>query len=430
MKKGLIAAGVVAVLALIVWASLRGQRRETGVEVDVEPAERRQISRLVKSSGVVDPRVKVNLSAHVVGKIEQLLVEEGQAVDAGDPVLVLERQAFLSASQDWQARLRQARLDVEQARVDLADAELRLSRSERLAGQGVVSREDLDASRLAATGAGIRLQRSEEAVRQAAANLDKARDDLAKTTVFSPLGGRVITLNAEVGETVYPATMNNPASVVATIADLSEVLAVIDVDETEVVYVELGQAAELLVDALPDRTYQGRVVEIGSSGFSRPDQPDVTFFSVKVLFVEPDPALRPGMSVRAEVITAAHGDALVVPIQSVVERPPLAPAGAAEAADGDARDDDDAEEVQVVFVVEDGEARQRPVETGLSDETHVEIVAGLEAGEAVVAGPYRTLRDLDDGDAVRVEENEKRRRRGGGEDDEEEADADGGEAED
>lgn len=429
MKKGLIAAGVVAVLALIVWASLRGQRRETGVEVDVEPAERRQISRLVKSSGVVDPRVKVNLSAHVVGKIEQLLVEEGQAVEAGDPVLVLERQAFLSASQDWQARLRQARLDVEQARVDLADAELRLSRSERLADQGVVSREDLDASRLAATGAGIRLQRSEEAVRQAAANLDKARDDLAKTTVFSPLGGRVITLNAEVGETVYPATMNNPASVVATIADLSEVLAVIDVDETEVVYVELGQAAELLVDALPDRTYRGRVVEIGSSGFSRPDQPDVTFFSVKVLFVEPDPALRPGMSVRAEVITAAHGDALVVPIQSVVERPPLAPAGAVEAADG-ARDDDEAEEVQVVFVVEDGEARQRPVETGLSDETHVEIVAGLEAGEAVVAGPYRTLRDLDDGDAVRVEENETRRRRGGGEDDEEEAEADGGEAED
>jgi HlyD family secretion protein len=136
------------------------------------------------------------------------------------------------------------------------------------------------------------------------------------------------------------------------------------------------------------------------------------------------------MSVRAEVNTAAHGDALVVPIQSVVERPPLAPAGAA--ADGDAQADDaaddDAEEVQVVFVVADGEARQRPVETGLSDETHVEIVSGLEAGEAVVSGPYRTLRDLDDGDAVRVEENEKRRRRGGGDD--EEAEADGGEAED
>lgn len=405
MKKALIAAAVVAVLGLVVWGSLRGRGRETGVEVDVEAVERRAISRLVKASGVVDPRVKVNLSAHAVGKIDQLLVEEGQAVEAGDPVLVLERQAFLSAAQDWEARLRQARLDVEQARVDLADADLRLSRSERLAEQGVVSREDLEAARLRATGAGLRLRRAEEAVRQAAANLDKARDDLAKTTVFSPLGGRVITLNAEVGETVYPATMNNPASVVATIADLSEVLAVIDVDETEVVYVELGQAAELLVDALPDRSYRGRVVEIGSSGFSRSAQPDVTFFSVKVLFVEPDPALRPGMSVRAEIVTAAHADALVVPIQAVVERPPLAPGG---------EPDEDAEEIQVVFVAEEGEARQRPVETGLSDETHVEIVAGVEAGQPVIAGPYRTLRDLDHGDAVRVERDEERRERGRG----------------
>lgn len=406
MKKALIAVAVVAILGLIAWGSLRGRGRETGVEVDVETVERRPISRLVKASGVVDPRVKVNLSAHVVGKIEQLLVEEGQAIAAGDPVLVLERQAFLSASQDWQARLRQARLDVEQARVDLADAELRLSRSERLAEQGVVSREDLEGARLRATGAGLRLQRAEEAVRQAAANLDKARDDLAKTTVFSPLGGRVIALNAEVGETVYPATMNNPASVVATIADLSEVLAVIDVDETEVVYVELGQAAELLVDALPDRSYRGRVVEIGSSGFSRTAQPDVTFFSVKVLFVEPDPALRPGMSVRAEIVTAAHADALVVPIQAVVERPPLGTGG---------EPDEGAEEVQVVFVAAEGEARQRPVETGLSDETHVEIVSGVEAGHPVIAGPYRTLRDLDHGDAVRVEkEKGDGRRRGGG----------------
>jgi HlyD family secretion protein len=149
------------------------------------------------------------------------------------------------------------------------------------------------------------------------------------------------------------------------------------------------------------------VVEIGSSGFSRPDQPDVTFFSVKVLFAEPDPALRPGMSVRAEVVTAAHAEALVVPIQAVVERPPLGPDGA--------EPDEDADEVQVVFVVEEGEARQRPVETGISDETHVEIAAGLEPGEPVIAGPYRTLRDLDHGDAVRVERDEKRRHGEGGE---------------
>lgn len=416
MKKALAVVAAVAVLGLIVWASLRGRGGEKGVEVDVEAAERRPIARLVKASGVVDPRLKVNLSAHVVGRIERLFVEEGQTVDAGDPVLVIERQAFLSAAEDWEARLRQARVEVEQARVDLADAGLRLSRSERLAEQGVVSREDLEAARLRADSARLTLRRAEESVRAAAANLAKARDDLAKTTVYSPLGGRVIALNAEVGETVYPATMNNPASVVATIADLSEVLAEIDVDETEVVYVALGQEGELLVDALPDRRYRGRVVEIGSSGFSRADQPDVTFFKVKLLFLDADPALLPGMSVRAEIVTAAHADALVVPIQAVVERPPAGP---------DGEPDEDAEEVQVVFVIADGEARQTPVETGLSDETHVEITSGLEPGTRVIAGPYRTLRDLDHGDAVREQRDDRRRRRGGGDEAaEDDADAD------
>lgn len=417
MKKALIAVGVVAVLALIVWGSLRGRGGDRGVEVDAVTVERQPIQRLVKASGMVDPREKVNLSAHVVGRIERLFVDEGQTVEAGDAVLVIERQTFLSSAEEWEARLRQARVEVEQARVDLADAGLRLSRSERLAEEGVVSREDLEAARLRADSARLSLERAEESVRQAAANLARARDDLAKTTVYSPLAGRVITLNAEVGETIYPATMNNPASVVATIADLSEVLAVVDVDETEVVYVELGQEGELLVDALPDRVYRGRVVEIGSSGFSRADQPDVTFFKVKLLFLDPDPALRPGMSVRAEIVTAAHGDTLVVPIQAVVERPPLGP-------DGEP-DEEAEEEVPVVFVIADGEARQTPVETGLSDETHVEVTAGLEAGARVISGPYRTLRDLDHGDAVREEEEGRRRGRDdeGGEDDEEAADA-------
>ncbi|HEX2164410.1 MAG TPA: efflux RND transporter periplasmic adaptor subunit [Thermoanaerobaculia bacterium] len=419
MKKALVAVAVVAVLGLIVWASLRGGGGEEGVAVDVEAVERRSISRLVKASGVVDPRVKVNLSAHVVGKIEQLLVEEGQAVGAGDPVLVLERQAFLSAAQDWQARLRQARLDVEQAEIDLADAQIKLQRAERLAEEGVVAREDLEAARLRRAAGELALRRSESAVRQASANLDKAQDDLQKTTVFSPLAGRVITLNAEVGETVYPATMNNPASVVATIADLSEVLAKVDVDETEVVHVEVGQDAELLVDALPDRVYRGRVVEIGSSGFSRPDQPDVTFFSVEILFVDPDPSLLPGMSVRAEVVSASHPDALVVPIQAVVERPRLGPDGEP------ARD---AEEVPVVFAIEEGEARQRPVETGISDETHVELVSGLDAGAEVIVGPYRTLRDLDHGDPVHVEEDAERS--GSAEDGEDGGDGGGDEGDD
>ncbi|MGH9362350.1 MAG: efflux RND transporter periplasmic adaptor subunit, partial [Thermoanaerobaculia bacterium] len=131
------------------------------------------------------------------------------------------------------------------------------------------------------------------------------------------------------------------------------------------------------------------------SSITKPQQPDVTFFEVKALFDRPDEELRPGMSVRAEIGTATHAGALVVPIQSVVDRPPL---------NAEGRPKEDAEEIKVVFVVEDGKAAQRPVTTGLSDETHVEILSGLKAGEQVIAGPYRSLRDLQAGDAVRISE--------------------------
>jgi HlyD family secretion protein len=316
---------------------------------------------------------------------------------------------------DWRARLAQARSAVRKAEADLESARLRRQRYERLAGEGVVSDEQVEEAQVAATGAEVALDQAGESVAQARANLAKAEDDLRKTTIYAPIGGRVISLNAEQGEVVVSGTMNNPASVIATLADLSEVLAVVDVDETEIVHVAVGQDAELEVDAMPERSFAGRVVEVGSSGFSRPDQRDVTFFNVKVLFAEPAEALKPGMSVRASIVTAVHASALVVPIQAVVERPPLGDDG--EAGTGG----EEEEEVQVVFVVADGEARQRQVDTGISDTTHVEITAGLAAGELAVTGPYRVLRKLEDGEAVRVEDDDDEGGDDGGDDETEES---------
>jgi HlyD family secretion protein len=248
------------------------------------------------------------------------------------------------------------------------------------------------------------------------ANLTQAQDALSKTTIYAPLTGRVIALSAEEGEVVVSGTMNNPASVIGTIADMSEILATVDVDETEIVNVKVGQPAVLKVDAVPSKEYHGKVVEVGSSGFSRPQQPDVTFFKVKILLDDPDPDLRASMSVRAEIHTAAHPDVLTVPIQAVVERRPLG-------ADGKATADGKDEEVKVVFIVEGGKVRQRPVQTGLSDETHVELLSGVKPGEQVVTGPYRTLKDLKDGDAVHVsktsEEEDRKSGSGGKSEDEE-----------
>ena len=415
MKKALIIAGVVLVLGAVVFASMRGSRGEKGKKVYAEEVKRRDISRLVKASGEIDPREKVNISAHVVGKIERLYVEEGDRIEAGRPFLDLEKEAFVAERDQWAAQVRSARTDVSRAEVGLADARRKLARARTLSTQGVVSREQLEAAELEERSLRLQVQGAREAVQQAEAQLSRARDDLGKTTIYAPLSGRVIKLSAEEGEVVVSGTMNNPASVIGTIADLSEILARVDVDETEIVYVRPGQTAKLKVDAIPDRAYSGRVVEVGSSSITKPQQPDVTFFEVKLLFDRPDEDLRPGMSVRAEIDTATHKGALVVPIQAVVDRPPL---------DAEGEPKEDADEIKVVFVVADGKAPQRPVKTGLSDETHVEIVSGLKPGEEVVAGPYRILRDLKHDDAVRISEtSEAEDRRAGRERRDDEAEA-------
>jgi len=405
MKKGLIAAGVVAVLALVLFASLRGSHREKGREVYAEPAARRGISKVVKATGQVDPRIKVNISAHVVAKISRLFVAEGQEVRAGEPFLELEKESFAADRESAMAALEIATSQRRQAEVDLADAQVQLERNRKLVGDGIAPTERLEAAELHARSARLRLEQAGDAIRQARAGLTRAADELRKTTIYAPISGRVIALAAKEGEVVVSGTMNNPASVIATVADLSELLVEVDVDETDIVDVQVGHSAEVRVDAVPDQVYQGRVVEIGSSGFSRPAQPDVTFFKVKVLLLAPDARLRPGMSARAEVQVATHPQALVVPVQAVVDRPPLGE-------DGKPREG--AEEVRVVFVVEKGQAAQRPVEVGIADATHVEIVSGLRAGEQVITGPQRVLRDLEPGAAVRIAEERGDRERGAG----------------
>lgn len=417
MKRVLITLLVVIALAAVVVATLLQERGERAEEVYAEEAVRRTITRTVRASGEIDARVTVDLSAHVVAKIEELYVEEGEEVVAGQPFLELEKEAFTAAVESWRAQLHQAESRVRQAEVELADAQVRLRRAERLMAEGIVSQEDLDSAKLRKESAELRLEEQRDSVAHARANLEKALDDFGKTTIYSPISGRVVSLEAEEGEVVVSGVMNNPATKIATVADLSELLAEIDVDENEIVAVEVGQPVEVRVDAVADRTYSGRVVEVGSSGFIRPGQGDVTFFEVDVLLDEPDQALRPGMSVRADVEVASHDDAVVVPIQAVVsrERPASAAGstGSVDSADGRSTEsaapaaeaeDGEPEPAEVVYVIEDGVARRRDVETGLSTVTHVEIVSGLDGGEMVVTGPFRTLRDLEDGDPVTPED--------------------------
>lgn len=414
MKRWLIAIVVVAALAAIVLGAVFGSKEEGGERVYVEPVVRQEITEVVKASGEIQARVSVDISAHVVAKIENLYVQEGQTVAAGQPFLELEKEAFTAATESWEAQLRQATTRVRQAEVALADAEVKLRRARRLSEEGIVSAEQLEAAELQRTSAELTLDEARDAVANARASLTKARDDLSKTTLYAPIDGRVVELNAEEGEVVVSGMMNNPATKIATVADLSELLAELDVDENEIVAVEVGQEVEVTVDALPDQVYRGRVVEVGSSGSTRAGQGDVTFFEVDVLLENADDRLRPGMSVRADIHTESSASALVTPVQAVVEREPAS--SESEVVGGD-------ETVQVVFVVEDGVAVRREVETGISTITEVELLSGVEEGEEVVTGPFRTLRDLEDGDAVRVSEESS-----GDEEDEGDGEEDEGEA--
>jgi len=418
LKKGLIVAAVVVVLALVLWGSMSGGSSHKGKEIYAEAAQRRDISQIVKATGQIDPRVKVNISAHVVAKIARLFVVEGQDVKAGQPFLELEQQVFTAERDRAAATVEMARSQRRQAEVERADADFQLERQKNLVEQGIASHDRLEAAQLRARSAKLQVEQAGEAISQATATLDRAKDDLHKTTIYAPISGRVITLQAKEGEVVVSGTMNNPASIIATVADLSELLAEVDVDETDIVNVQVGQPAEVTVDAVPDHRYHGRVVEIGSSGYSRPQQPDVTFFKVKILLADPDKSLRPGMSARAEIRVATHPQALVVPVEAVVFRKPLDAKGKAKEGE---------EEVKVAFTVEKGKAVQHAVQTGIADATHVEIVSGIAPTAQVVTGPHRIVKTLDSGDAVQVQKpdqakKEKGAKKGSDEDEEKEKD--------
>lgn len=390
MKRKLIIAGVVVLIAVIVGASLMSGEDE-GERVYAEEVALRDLESVVSAPGQIDPKVKVNISAHVIGKIEKLYFEEGDLVKRGDRMVELERIALTAQRDRVQSELASRQIELRRAQINLDQAQLNFNRGQKLRQEGIQTEAVYEQARLDLENARANLAAAREAVRQAQAALTQARDDLERTTIVAPIDGKVVSLNAREGEVVVTGTMNNPGSVIAVLADLSEVLVEAEVGETEVVGIEVGQPVRIEVDAVSDAVYQGQVVEIGSSASaSGAAGSGLRFFNVKILLLAPDERLRPGMTAQVEIITSAQTDVLTVPVQSVVER--------------DLEEDETDGKVKVVPVIEDGVIALRRVETGISDATHVQIVSGLEAGQMVVTGPFRTLTRLKDGDRVTIRE--------------------------
>lgn len=386
--------GGLALLTVIVIASLMGDR-EHGEKVYATTAETGEIESVVSATGAIDPKVKLNISAHVIGKIEKLYFNEGDWVEKGQKLVELERVAIEAVRDRTSAQLRNAQIEVRRAQVNLDQKKLELDRARQLHNEGVLTEEAYERSRLDYENAAAAVASANEGVRQAQAALGSAQDDLNRTTLVAPISGRVVSLNAQEGEVVVTGTMNNPGSVIATIADLSDILVEARVSETEVVDVSLGQRARVEVDAIRDHTYEGQVVEIGSSAeASAAAGAGLRFFKVKVLLNEQDDRLRPGMTANVEIVTNSVSGSIRIPVQSVVER---GPSGEPIASGSQTE-----ERTSMVPVVVDGVIELKEVETGISDATHVQIVSGLDQGDLVVTGPFRTLRTLRSGDRVVV----------------------------
>ena len=392
MKKPIVIVLVVGIAAVIFFVSLVGNR-EKGIEVYQYTVEKRDLLSIVSASGIIEPRVRVNISSNVIGEIVKLAVKEGQGVNKGDLLLQIDPQQYQAEVRRLKAYLKVAEIKVEQAEVNLRDASNNLERVNSLYEKGFVSQKELEAAQVKYEVAEVQLKSAKEEVAQAQASLERAEDQLKKTTFVAPMSGIVSKLNAEEGETVITGTMNNPGTVIMTIADMSEVLATVDVDETEINRVGLGQKAKVTVDAVAGKEYVGRVINIASSATK---EGDVSVFQVEIALETPDQNLKPGMTSRAKIETDFRSDIFAIPLQSVVEREVEV------TEDGKKKK----EKRDVVFLIEENMAKMVPINTGISDDTDVEILSGVKEADSVITGPYRNLKNLKNGDAVRVKKEE------------------------
>jgi HlyD family secretion protein len=407
--KVILGIGALAVVsASAAWFVRRGRVPE--VEVQVGEVARKEIVSVVLANGKLQPRSKVDVSANIAGQVVNLAVREGDRVAKGDFLLQIDKVQYQASAQSSEANLQSLLHDLEAARAGLEQARYDHEKAQRSFRDELIPESELQRARSTFDSAQASLLAAEGRVAQARAALAGARDTLDKTTIRSPLDGIVTSLPIHEGEVAVIGTMNNPGTVLMTISDLATMEADLAVDETDVPRLAVGQEATLTIEAYPDAKFRGVVREVGSSPIQAGSAAAVRTgttsteaidFEVKVTLLDPPADVRPGFSVTGEIETGRAVDVPVVPIQALVTREPPkegeqagTAAGAAPAGDGEVQEG--------VYVVEGDIVRFVPVDTGLTGALEIEIESGLEQGQRIVVGPFRALRELDDGERVRV----------------------------
>ena len=382
------------------------RKKDEVTMVQIEKVTRRDLTETVVANGKVQPVTQVMISPEVAGEIIELPVKEGQLVKKGDLLLQIKQDNYQAGSNSAAASYKFALGSRSQAEAELQKAESDFRRNEELAKAKLISASVLMEFKTLYEVARLRRENSINQADQARFAVDKANDDLSKTTIRSPIEGTVTKLKSQLGERVL-GTSFNMGTEMMTIARLDEMEARVDIGEIDVVLIAVGQTARLEVDAFKDRKFKGTVTAIAnaSKGSSANQQvsssqpQEAPKFEVKI-HIEDREAFRPGMSVTAEIETRSRKGVLAVPIQSVTTRLPV---GGVVAKSADGKPAEPVKPEEVVFALEGDHVKKVPVKTGISDSDFFEIVSGLSEGQQIVAGGYKAIsKDLEDGKKVQV----------------------------
>lgn len=418
----------ITIIALATIAAVR--KREVLIEVETEKVARRDLTEIVVANGRIQPVMQVVINPEVSGEIIDLPVKEGQLVKKGDLLLKIKPDNYIAQRNSVQASYLSTVAGRDLAKANLDKAELELARAKQLYANKVFSDSDFLSAKTDYDVKKASYETSTHQVDQAKASLARAEDDLSKTTIVAPIDGTVTKLKSQTGERVVGTAMMAGTEVM-TIANLDDMEARVDIGESDVVLIALGQRARLEVEAFRNRKFSGVVSEIanasknsgGSGQQMNNSAQEATRFEVKIRINEKE-LFRPGMTVTAEIETRSVTNAVAVPIQCVTtritdedrERQEKARKQAALAKDPDARQKKEEEALRVpeiVFIVEGDKVKKVKVTTGISDDTHIEIKEGLNEGQEVVSGGYKAIsRELDEGKKIRREDPaEKKRKR-------------------
>ena len=402
-------------LILIVLAVMAAMRGGGGAAmVRVEPVQRRDLVEIVTASGWVRPNRSVDVQSDVMGRVVQLNVREGDQVTRGQLLLRIDATQYEAMVARARGAVSEALAREAQARAALMRAQQAATRARALheRDRSLISDEALEQAETELSVQTALLEAARFGVEQARAALTEADNQLSKTVIRAPLDGIVTRLNVEEGETAIVGMMNNPGSLLLTISDLSVMEAVVEVDETDLPRIELGDSAFVEIDAFPRQRFHGIVTEIGHSAVISPESSQQaganteTDYQVVIQLSTPPTTLRPDLSATADVITATRAQALAIPIvaltvreRSDIDEPPAESPEARAAAAAIEPEDEDQEGV---FVLQEGKAVFRPVDIGIAGNEYFEVVVGLEEGDTVVSGPYEVVRELENDQEVTV----------------------------